>query len=228
VICCEVLANESLKVNKLIRHLKTKHCSLADRGTEFFKRKAEIVKKTRLDSSGSYQQENATAVEASYLVAQRIAKVKIPHTIAEELILPCAKDIVSVMMGSDYLIKLQPLSSSNDTIRRRIQDMVYYILSQVVDEIKSCPSGMFSIQLDESTDVTHLAQLLVYVRHVYNDDIKLSFCCANLWKLQRLQEIFSKLCQTFSKNTVSSGKTYVQFVGMEPLPCWVADPDFKL
>jgi hypothetical protein len=75
VICCEVLANASFKVNKLIRHLKTKHDSLADRGTEFFKRKAKIVKKTRLDSSGSYQQENASAVEASYLVAQRIAKV---------------------------------------------------------------------------------------------------------------------------------------------------------
>jgi hypothetical protein len=76
------------------------------------------------------------------------------------------------MVGSDYLIKLQPLSLSNDTISRRIQYMAYDILSHVVDEIKSCPNGMFSIQLDESTDVTHLAQLLVYVRYVYNDDIK--------------------------------------------------------
>jgi hypothetical protein len=36
VICCEVLANESFEVNKLIRHLKTKHDFLADRSTEFF------------------------------------------------------------------------------------------------------------------------------------------------------------------------------------------------
>jgi hypothetical protein len=79
------------------------------------------------------------------------------------------------MMGSDYLIKLQPLSLSNDTIRRRLEDMAYDILSRVVDEIKSCPSSMFSIQLVESTDVTHLAQLLVYVRYVYNDDIKTEF-----------------------------------------------------
>jgi hypothetical protein len=136
----------------------------------FFKRKAEIVKKTRLDSSGSHQEKNAAAVEALYLVAQRIAKVKKLHTISEELILPCAKDIVSVMMGSDYLIKLQPLSLSNDTLRQRIQDMTYDILSQVVDEIKSCQSGMFSIQLDKSTYVTNLAQLLVYVRYVYSDD----------------------------------------------------------
>jgi hypothetical protein len=48
--------------------------------------------------------------------------------------------------------------------------MAYDILSQVVDEIKSWPNGMLSIQLDESTDVTHLAQLLIYVRYVYNDE----------------------------------------------------------
>jgi hypothetical protein len=63
---------------------------------------------------------NAAAVKASYLVTQRTAKVKKLHTIAEELILPCAKDIVSVMIGSDYLIKLQPLSLSNDAVRQRI------------------------------------------------------------------------------------------------------------
>jgi hypothetical protein len=87
---------------------------------------------------------------------------------------------------------------------------------------------MFSIQLDESTDATHLAQLLIYVRYVYNDEKILSFCYANLWKLPRLQKIFLKLCQTFSRNTVSSVKSYVQFVRTEPLPCWVVDPVFKL
>jgi hypothetical protein len=53
-----------------------------------------------------------------------------------------------------------------------IQDMAYDVLSQVADEIKNCPSGMFSIQLDESTDVTNRAQLLVCVRYIYTDDMK--------------------------------------------------------
>jgi len=35
------------------------------------------------------------AVEASYLVDHRIAKAKKPHTIAEDLLLPATKDIVS-------------------------------------------------------------------------------------------------------------------------------------
>jgi hypothetical protein len=181
----------------LIQHLKTKHDSSADRGTVFYKRKAEIVKKTRLDSSRSYQQKNAAANEASYLVAQRIAKVKKPHTTAEELILPCAKDILSFMMGSDYLIKLQPLSLSNDTIRRRIQDVAYDILSQVVDEIKSCPSGMFSIRLDKSTDVMHLAQLLIYVRYVYNDDIKTDFLLCKPSETMTARNIFKFVSNFF-------------------------------
>jgi hypothetical protein len=51
---------------------------------------------------------NATVIKASYLVAQRI-KTKNTHTTVEELILPCAKDIVSIMIGNDYTLKLQPL-----------------------------------------------------------------------------------------------------------------------
>jgi hypothetical protein len=107
------------------------------------------------------------------------------------------------MMGSDYLIKLQPLSLSNDTIRRRIQDMAYDILTQVVDEIKSCPSGMFSIQLDESTNVTNLAQLLVYVRHVYNDDIKTEFLlCKPLEITTTTRDIFKVVSNVFEEHGI--------------------------
>jgi hypothetical protein len=48
IICYEVLANESFNVNKLMRHLKTKHGFLTYSGAKFFKRKAEIVKKLDL------------------------------------------------------------------------------------------------------------------------------------------------------------------------------------
>jgi hypothetical protein len=185
-------------------------------------RKAEIVKKTRLDSSGSYQQKNAVAVEASYLVAQRIAKVKKPHTTAEELILPCAKDIVSVMMGSDYLISSQPLSLSDETIKRRIQDMAYDILSQAIDEVKSCPSSMFSIQLHESTDVTHLAQLLVYVRYVYNDDIKTEFLlCKPLETTTTSRDIFKVASNFFEEHGIEWKNLYAVCTDGAPAMCTV-------
>jgi hypothetical protein len=62
VICCEVLANKSFKVNKLI-HLRTKRRSLAGHDADLFKRMAEVVKKTRVDSSGLYQQKNYAAIQ---------------------------------------------------------------------------------------------------------------------------------------------------------------------
>lgn len=46
------------------------------------------------------------------------------------------------------------------------------MLLQVADKIKSCPTGNFGIQLDESTDVAHLAHILIYTRYVHNDNIK--------------------------------------------------------
>jgi hypothetical protein len=45
----------------------------------------------------------------------------------------CAKDITSIMIESDHLIKIHPFSLSNDMTRQRIQDMACGISSQVVD-----------------------------------------------------------------------------------------------
>jgi hypothetical protein len=41
----------------------------------------------------------SNALVASYKVAHRIAKCKKPHTIAEELLLPAAVDMVNIMTG---------------------------------------------------------------------------------------------------------------------------------
>jgi hypothetical protein len=75
--------------------------------------------------------------------------------------------------------------------------MAYGILSQAIDEIKSCPSSMFSIQLHESTDVTHLTQLLVYVRYVYNDDIKIEFLLCKPLETTKTARYIFKVVQTF-------------------------------
>ena len=44
------------------------------------------------------------------------------------------------------------------------------ILLQVVEEIRS--SSIFSLQLDESTDVSSCAHLLVYARYIFENNIK--------------------------------------------------------
>jgi hypothetical protein len=43
-----VLANDPIKVNKLMRHLKTKHGSLAGRDAEFLRERLELQRKIYL------------------------------------------------------------------------------------------------------------------------------------------------------------------------------------
>lgn len=57
---------------------------------------------------------------ASYKVAHRIAQSKKTHTIAEELHLPAAIDMVSIMLDETSADKLKAIPLSNDTIARRI------------------------------------------------------------------------------------------------------------
>src|SRR6218665_109871 len=97
-----------LNPTKLKRHFDIKHQNFSDKDVQFFKSKADGVKKGRLDAGGRYQQQNVAAVEDSYLVALKIAKAKKPNTIAEDLLLPSNKDIVSC---SDLSFRL-PLDCS--------------------------------------------------------------------------------------------------------------------
>ncbi|GFU20766.1 DUF4817 domain-containing protein [Trichonephila clavipes] len=51
------------------------------------------------------------------------ARCKKPHTIAEELILPAAIEIVETMFGDNFAKELQSIPLSNDTVSRRIDDI---------------------------------------------------------------------------------------------------------
>ena len=56
------------------------------------------MKRACLDQSGHVSQQNQAGLQASHMVASRIAQQKKPHHIGEKLILPCCKDIVLCMI----------------------------------------------------------------------------------------------------------------------------------
>lgn len=139
-------------------------------------------------------------VKASYLVAFRIAKCKKPYNIGETLIKPCLLDITIELLGPSAAKKMNDLPLSNDTISRRINDISVDIEEQVIDKIKL--SKWFSIQLDESTDVSQKAILLCYVRFI---DFQISelcedlLCCCELPSHTTGSEVFKRLNEYIKK-----------------------------
>ncbi len=84
VICAQVLSNESLKENKLRRHLHGKHVTYVDKARSFFERKESELKRQKLDSiDNKVLLSMRKATLASYLVARHIARQKILTTLQE-------------------------------------------------------------------------------------------------------------------------------------------------
>ena len=145
----------------------THHPDFQNKDADFFKHRADSLVRSRFDITGDQWKENTTRLKASYEVARKIAVAKKPHTIGEQLILPCCQVIVSNVFGESEVQKLKQVSQSNDTVNRRIPELSENILSQVVSKIPKSMFGFFAIQLDETTDVANLAKLRVYVRYIH-------------------------------------------------------------
>ena len=119
----------------------------------------QIQKKT----ISTLAKQSKSALKASYLVARCVAQTKKAFTSVEELFLPAAVDMCREMIGEDAAKKLLTVPLSNDTVSRRISEMASDIQNQVLERMKGSP--FFSIQLDESTDVSKAALVLFFVRY---------------------------------------------------------------
>ena len=102
---------------------------------------------------------------ALYEVAYLIAKQGKLHTINETLVNPAAMQLVKIMLEKEAENKLFLVLLSNDIVKSRINDISEDILSQVVADLKASPTK-FSIQLDETTDVANLNQLITFVHYI--------------------------------------------------------------
>ncbi|KAL4090794.1 hypothetical protein QTP88_025569 [Uroleucon formosanum] len=191
VVCGEKLSNEAMVPSKLKRHLFTKHSHLIDKNITYFQRllnsqnKQSKIMTTIVKISDKSQ-------EASYVVAELVAKTMKPHTICEQLILPACREIVKIFFGIEAEQEILKIPLSDNTISRRINDMSEDIEQQVLNKLRD--SRMFALQVDESTDISGKAQLLVFVRMVVDDDIiENFFCCKTLPETTRGEDVFKVL-----------------------------------
>ena len=116
IICGDRLSNEAMKHSKLLHYMETKHPALKNKPLEFFKgKKCEHEEQKQLLKATTLS--NVSALRASFLKANCIAKAKKPFTIGEEWILPAAKDVCRELSGEAAVQKVTcaPLSASTVT-----------------------------------------------------------------------------------------------------------------
>jgi hypothetical protein len=142
----------------------------------------------------SFSGVNMKAVEASYKISLRIAKAGKPHTIGESLLLTAAEDMAGSVLGEKVAKQLESILLPNDTVSRRISDMASNVKEQLMENGKA--SKYYSIQLDESTDVSNMAHLLTFIRFEDEESVEeeLLFCEPFLGRTT-LNDIFKKLDQ---------------------------------
>ncbi|XP_077967023.1 zinc finger BED domain-containing protein 5-like isoform X2 [Styela clava] len=205
VICMKTLSNAALKPSLLKRHLETNHTDKMNRDKSYFERLGENVKRQRMDHTGQFYQKNAGIVKASYEVSLLVAQHKKAHVIAESLILPAAKILVRNLIGEESAAKLDSVSLSNNTVKRRIEEMSVDITDQVIAGVRNSKFG-FALQLDESTDVTNCCQLLAYVRFIQNDTVKTELMLNHeLSTTSKGKDIFNSLDNFFKENELDWG-----------------------
>ena len=176
MICNAKLSNSSLAPAKLEEHFLKLHRDGKYKDTTFIEFK---VKRARFDDRATlpvlgFMPIYKTIRTASYEVAYLIVMQGKPHTISETLVKPAALKMANIMLGKVAKAKFSQIPLSNGTISSRIDDMSDDILAQVVADLISSPAK-FSLQLNETTDVSNLSQLVVFVRYMKDDVIKEGF-----------------------------------------------------
>ena len=189
-----------------------------------FQRKKEIHLSQRPQLiSKAFQQQTKNldkATEASYHVSLKIAKAKKPHNIAEELIKPSCVDMVNLLCGEKAARRIQTIPLSDDTVKRRIDDMAENCEQQLLEDLAN---SQFAIQLDESTTVASEALLIVYVRYVNkNNELKNELLhSVNLRTTTRGEDIFDSVHQYFKKHNLNIdnlvGNKVVNLLKAKPL-----------
>ena len=188
-----------MKPAKLKERLISMHPKNAVDSVESFR-----FKKVRFEKSGAlpklgFIKTQKPCLEASYKVAYRTATEKKPHTIGKTLVKSCALEMTELFCVIERRKKLEAVPLSNGTINCRIKDISNNILEQVMEELKASPFP-FSMQLDESIDVSQCAHFLAYVRYMHAGANKEEFLfCESLSESTKAAHVLQMVDNFFSR-----------------------------
>lgn len=212
VLCSKELAEESLKPNKLQRHLET-HANVAVLSEEarrriFHHRYTSLTKSQSVLTRALSQKEKT---EISYKTAFLIAQQKRLYMEGETVIKPVLRNFCEIFEGELFTKKITEAADdatlSNNTIMRRIQCIATDLKEQILEDFRKSP--WTALAVDESTDITSQPQLLIFGKFFKEFSVvEEMLACISLETTTRGEDIFSVMDKFFTENKLDWSKVY--------------------
>lgn len=200
------------KRSNLERHFQTTHPKFNGTyppGSELRKRKIEQLTASLCGQQNLIHRTTSTAerlTEASFEIAWILARAKKPFSdseIVKDCFLATAEILFTDFDNKDAIVKqIKGLQLSDSTIMRRIEDIGKDVSDQLTADLSAAPC--FSIAVDESTDVTDVAQLCVWVRFPKENSFREEMLCLlPLLGQTRGEDILNALLAFFDERKLS-------------------------
>ena len=168
-IVCETTFSDNRR-NDLSRHYKKhqdeiegklKLLPCSDLRKKYVAKKKEDFKK-RQNLFVTKSCESLAMLEASYGIAFLLAKKHKPFSDSEEIIKPCIQKFVQSIGHKNIEKKAKEIALSKQTITRGIEEVSHDVCEQLKDRFHTY--SFFSLALDESADISDVAQLSIFIR----------------------------------------------------------------
>lgn len=150
------------------RHYETQHPTFTKFTGELRKQKMLSLKRELIGQQAMFTkpiQDSETATEVSYEISRMIAKRSRPFNDGD-FVKECI-EIAAKKMCPEAAKKFEKIQLNRMTIQRRIMSLSGNIAEQLTEKTKIIE--FFSLALDESTDISSTAQLLIFIRGVTQD-----------------------------------------------------------
>ncbi|XP_050508081.1 protein ZBED8-like [Diabrotica virgifera virgifera] len=165
------------KCGNLERHYKTLHKNYENdfpQNSLFRKRKVQDLKSSLKTEQSMFTRpvkQSVAATIASFKISYILAQHKKPFEdgeVVKEAFIEAASVLFEDFKNkTDIMSAIKQVQLSRPTVTRRIEIMCKDLESQVKSDIMKCV--YFSLQFDESTDMTDTAQLCIFIRMVFSD-----------------------------------------------------------